>query len=194
MRKLLHEAEIRYSPLEKEILAVVHASRKLPHYFQAHTIVVLTQLPLKSVLWTADYTGRIALWNMILEAFDIKYMPQTSIKGQVLADLIAEFAEPLIEIVTVQRSAEGKSVGVISTPKPPCWKVYVDGAANQRGSGVGLVLISLKKTIIEKSLRLGFSATNNEAEYVALLQGMAMVQKMGGKVVEMFSDSRLVMG
>ena len=84
--KSLHEAEIRYSPLEKAILAVVHASRKLPHYFQAHTVVVLTRLPLKSVLWTADYTGRITLWNTILAAFDIKYMPRTSIKGQVLAE------------------------------------------------------------------------------------------------------------
>ena len=59
---------------------------------------------------------------------------------------------------------------------------------------MGLVLISLEKTIIEKSLRLGFSTSNNEAEYEALLQGMAMVQKMGGKIVEMFSDSRLVVG
>ena len=57
--------------------------------------------------------------------------------------------------------------------------MYVDGAANHRGSGVGLVLISPKKIIIEKSLRLGFSATNNEAEYEALLQGMSMVQKIG---------------
>ena len=89
---------------------------------------------------------------------------------------------------------EGKSVGMISTPKPPCWKVYVDDAANQRGFEVGLVLISPERATIEKSLKLGFSATNNEAEYVALLQRMAMVQKMGGKVVEMFSDSRLVMG
>ena len=48
--KLLHEAEVRYLPLEKAILAVVHATRKLPHYFQAHTMVVLTQLPLKFVL------------------------------------------------------------------------------------------------------------------------------------------------
>ena len=59
---------------------------------------------------------------------------------------------------------------------------------------MGLVLISPERAIIEKSLRLGFSATNNKAEYEALLQGMAMVQKMGGKVVEMFSDSRLVVG
>ena len=59
---------------------------------------------------------------------------------------------------------------------------------------MGLILISPEKTIIEKSLRLGFSATNNEAKYEALLQGMAMVHKMGGKIVEMFSDSRLVIG
>ena len=72
--------------------------------------------------------------------------------------------------------------------------MYVDGAANQRGSGVGLVLISPERATIEKSLRLGFSATNNKAEYEALLQGMAMVQKMGGKIVEMFSESRLVVG
>ena len=172
--KSLHEVEIRYSPLEKVILAMVHASRKLPHYFQAHTVVVLTQLPLKSILRTADYTRRIALWNTILRAFDIKYMPRTSIKGQVLADLVVEFAELLVEILTEQRSLEGKSVGVVSTPKPSCWKVYVDGMANQRGFGVGLVLISPKRATI-KSLRLGFLATNNEAEYKALLQGMAMV-------------------
>ena len=89
---------------------------------------------------------------------------------------------------------DGKSVGAISMPGPPCWKVYVDGKANQRGSRVRLILMSLEKTVIEKSLRLGFSATYNEAEYEVLLQGMAMVQKMGGKAVKMFSDSRLVVG
>ena len=58
--KSLNEAEMHYLPLEKAILAVVHATRKLPHYFQAHTVVVLTQLSLKSVLRSADYTRRIA--------------------------------------------------------------------------------------------------------------------------------------
>ena len=72
--------------------------------------------------------------------------------------------------------------------------MYVDSAANQRGSGVGLVLISPERATIEKSLRLGLPAMNNEAEYKTLLQGMGMVQKIGGKVVEMFSDSRLVVG
>ena len=91
--KSLNEAEVCYLPLEKAILAVVHATRKLPHYFQAHTMVVLTQLPLKSILRSVDYTRMIAKWGTILGAFDIKYMPCTSIKGQVLADLVAEFAE-----------------------------------------------------------------------------------------------------
>ena len=70
--------------------------------------------------------------------------------------------------------------------------MYIDKAANQRGSEVGLVVVSLEGVIIEKSLRLGFSATNNEAEYETLLTGMVMVQKMGGRVVELFSNSRLV--
>ena len=100
MSKSLYKAEVRYLSLEKAILAVVHATRKLSHYFQGHTVVVLTQLPLKSVRRTADYTGRIALWNTILGALNIKYMPRTSIKGQVLADLGAEFAEPPIDMVT----------------------------------------------------------------------------------------------
>ena len=75
-------------------MAVVLGTRKLPYYFQAHTIVVLTQLPLKTILRSADYTRRVAKWGTILGAFDIKYIPHTSIKGQVLASLVAEFTEP----------------------------------------------------------------------------------------------------
>ena len=97
MKKSLHEAEVRYLPLERAILVVVHVTRKLPHYFQLHTIVVLTQLSLKSLLRSADYTGRIAKWGTILGAFDIKYMPRTFVKGQVLANLVAEFTETLGE-------------------------------------------------------------------------------------------------
>ena len=107
---------------------------------------------------------------------------------------MAVFAETPLEERVEKQNIDGKSVGGISLQEPLSWKVYVDGIANHRGSGVGLVLISPEKITIEKSLRLGFSAINNEAEYEALLVGMAMVQKMGGKVVEIFSDSRLVVG
>ena len=89
----LNEAVIRYLPLEKAILVVVHSTRKLPHYFQAHTVVVLTQLPLRVLLQSVDYVGREAKWGTILGAFDIKYMPHTSVKGQVLANLVVEFVE-----------------------------------------------------------------------------------------------------
>ena len=161
--------------MEKAILAVVHATRKLLHYFQAHIVIVLTRLPLKSILRSIDYTERIAKWGTILGAFDIKYMPRTSVKGQVLADLVAEFAECPENASLKQNNMDEKSVGSISTQHSPPWRVYVDGASNQRGAGLGLVLISPDGVIIEKSLRLGLSATNNEAEYEALLMGMSMV-------------------
>ena len=95
--KSLPEAKVRYLPLEKTILAMVYAMRKLPYYFQCHTVVVLTQLPLRSLLRSADYTGRIAKWGTILEVFDIKYMPRTSVKSQVLANLVVEFTESPLE-------------------------------------------------------------------------------------------------
>ena len=106
-------------------------------------------------------------------------MPRTSIKDQVLANLVAEFAEPPLEEVAKTQNMDGKSVRTISLQEPLFWKVYFDGAVNQRGSGVGLVLVSPEQITIKKSLRLGFSATNNEAEYEALLEGMSMVHRMG---------------
>ena len=129
-----------------------------------------------------------------LQAFDIKYMPRTFVNGQILANLMAEFIEPALEKMSTTQNMDGKSVGTISLQEPPFWKVYVDGAANQKGSGVGLVLISPEKLTIEKSLRLGFSTTNNEAEYEALLEGVRMVQRMGGKTTKVFLDLRLIVG
>ena len=79
--KSLQEVETRYLPLEKAVLAIVHAIRKLPYYFQAHTVVVPTQLPLQALLRKSDYTGRIAKWETKLGAYDIKYMPRIAIKG-----------------------------------------------------------------------------------------------------------------
>ena len=107
---------------------------------------------------------------------------------------MVEFAEPTLEEMSTTQNMDGKSVGTISLQKPSFWKVYVNEAANQKGSRVGLVLISPEKLTIEKSLRLGFSAMNNEAEYEALLEGVSMVQRMGGKDIKVFLDSRMVVG
>ena len=100
-------------------MAIVLGTRKLPHYFQAHTIVVLTQLPLKTILRSADDTGRVTKWGTILRAFDIKYMPCTSIKGQVLANLVAEFTEPPIERLESAENMDEKLDGTISQYRLP---------------------------------------------------------------------------
>ena len=121
-------------------------------------------------------------------------MPRTSIKGQVLADLMAKFTEPPIEELESVENMDEKLVGMISQYRLPAWEIYVDGASNHKGSRIGLVLTSPEKVIIEKFLRLNFSTTNNESEYEALLIGMVMVQRMGGNSVKVFSNSRLVVG
>ena len=126
----LHEGEVRYLPLENAIFVVVHATRKLLHYFQSHIVVVLTQLSLRSLLRSVDYIGRIAKWNTILGAFDIKYMSCISVKGQVLIDLVAEFAKTPFEEKIEKQNMDGKSVGMVSLQEPLHWIVHVDGAAN----------------------------------------------------------------
>ena len=69
------EAETWYLPLEKAALAIIHVVQRLPHYFQAHKVVVLTKHPLQMLLRRLDFKGRIAKWRASLGAFDIQYRP-----------------------------------------------------------------------------------------------------------------------
>ena len=119
-------------------------------------------------------------------------MPRTAVKEQVLANLVAKFTESLIKVEAEEHRCGVKQVSTVSLHRPLIWKLYVDGVANQKGSGVGMVILSPDGITIEKSLRLGFSVTNNEAEYDTLLVGVTTVKKLGGKAVEVFSDSRLI--
>lgn len=145
--KSLQDAETRYLPLEKVVLAILHATRRLPHYFQAHTVVVLTQLPLQAFLIKSNYTGRIAKWGTRLGAYDIKYMPRTAIKGQVLANFVAEFTEG-----NIRKDEEILGVMVTSAVIIPPWEVYTDESSNQRGAKIGIALVTPKKLIMDKSL------------------------------------------
>ena len=79
--------------LERTILAVVHATGKLPHHFQEYTVVVITQLPLRAALRDTDYAERVAKRGTVLGASDIKSMPHTYVKGLVLAGLVARLDE-----------------------------------------------------------------------------------------------------
>uniref|UniRef100_A0A2N9H9H4 Reverse transcriptase domain-containing protein n=1 Tax=Fagus sylvatica TaxID=28930 RepID=A0A2N9H9H4_FAGSY len=151
--KTLDGAESRYLPLEKLAFALVCSSKKLPHYFQAHTMIVLTEQPLKAVLRSADFSGRISKWGAQLGAYDINYRPRTSIKGQVLADFIAEFTPAEMGPMWVNH--------ISSVQRMEGWKLYIDGASNSRGSGLGVVLTAPQGQMMELAIRLGFPASNN---------------------------------
>ena len=79
--QVLRGAEKRYPPMEKLAFALVTAARKLKQYFQAHTIVVLTDKPLRRAMSNPDAAGRLALWAIELSEFNIQYRPRTAIKG-----------------------------------------------------------------------------------------------------------------
>ena len=119
--KSLQEIETCYLPLEKVVLAIVHSTRKLPHYFQAHIIVVLTQLPLQALLRKSDYTGKITKLGTRLGAYDVKYMPRTAVKGKNLANFVAEFIEG-----TSEKEEAIMGILVISAIAVPPWEVYTD--------------------------------------------------------------------
>ena len=89
--RALQGAEERYPPMEKLVFALVTAARKLKPYFQAHTMIVLTDKPLRRVISNPKAAGQMVLWTIELSEFDIQYHPHTAIKGQVVADFIAEF-------------------------------------------------------------------------------------------------------
>jgi hypothetical protein len=141
--KTMDETESRYLPFEKAALALIQAAKKLPHYFQASTVTVLTDLPLKMLMHSSDFSGRITRWGVHLGSLGVEYKPRTSIKGQVLADFVAEF--------------QGKEESSESTYIPsPCaigdsfeWKLFVDGASNMKGAGAGAVLVSPEGLILE---------------------------------------------
>ena len=73
--------------------ALVMVARKLKPYFQAHTIIVLTDQPLKRAMSSPEATGRMALWAIELSEFDVQYRPRTTVKGQIVADFIAEYTQ-----------------------------------------------------------------------------------------------------
>ena len=113
--RALRGAEERYPPMEKLAFTLVMAAHKLKPYFQAHTVVVLTDRPLRQAMSNPDAAGRLALWAIELSEFDIQYHPRTAIKGQVVADFIAEFTHD------EDKGAE----------ESPQWSVHTDGSSNR---------------------------------------------------------------
>ena len=178
--RALRRAEERYPRMEKLILALVTSARKLRPYFQAHTIEVPTEYPMKQVLHRPETSGRLMKWAIELSEFDIRYRQKTVIKGQVLVDFVLEFA-------SAEPARDAQAATDLST-----WKLSVDGASNSQGSGAGLILTSPEGIDIEYALRFGFHASNNEAEYEAVIAGLNLAHSLEVDQLEVYSDSQLV--
>ena len=129
-------------------LSLVHASRKLWPYFQAHPIRVFTDQALRQVLAKPEISGRVLNWAVELRLFEITYHPRETIKGQGLADFIVE-CTGLEDIPDVVSSKE-------------VWKLYVDGSTTDNASGTGIILVSPTGYKFNSTLMFKFEATNNE--------------------------------
>ncbi|KAK0603302.1 hypothetical protein LWI29_003521 [Acer saccharum] len=183
--KALLPAETRYSLAEKMALALITTARKLRPYFQAHKIGVCTNCPLKLklILQKPEVSGRLTKWAIELSEFDVEYLPRTAIKAQAVADFVAEFTKPSIEVARMM---------VEQNKKVFKWQLRVDGSSNTHGSGAGVVVSTPEGDSVECALRFDFKATNNQAEYEALIAGLKVCTVLGADEVEIFSDSQVV--
>ena len=174
--KTMVDTDTRYLPLEKFVLVLVHAMRKLPHYFQAHIVYVLIEYRLQSLLKRSDFTSQIAKWRTRLGSFDIRCRLRSLMKGQVLADFVVEFSPR-------------KEMEVICHMDLHLWKVFVYGESSAARTEAGIFIITLEGIRLEHSFRLGFRAFNNEAEYETLLTGLRAILDMGVWEVEIYLNS-----
>ncbi|GJV51943.1 reverse transcriptase domain-containing protein [Tanacetum coccineum] len=120
--KALKETEINYSAMEKLILALVFAAKRLRRYFQAHPIVVITDQPIKQVISKPDASGRLQKWSVLLGEHNISYRPRTAVKGQILADFLIE--KPETDAVLPQSE--------VKLPEP--WYLFLDDVMRGRGT------------------------------------------------------------
>ncbi|XP_074313440.1 uncharacterized protein LOC141648611 [Silene latifolia] len=184
--KSLLPAETRYTSFEKLALALVTASYKLRPYFESHTIHVITNYPLKTIMRKPELSGRMTKWSVHLSGYDLQFEPRTAIKSQALADFVSDFCP------ATRGEAEEGMLTMMGSQDGEVWTLYIDGASNARGAGVGLVLRSPKGDMIVQAIRCEFKATNNEAEYEALILGMQMASGLKVRNLRVYSDSLLV--
>ena len=139
-------------------------TRKLLHYFIDHEVTVVTSYQLKEIVRNRDVAGQISKWALELMGHDIRYIPCTTIKSQALVDFGAEWTE-------VQLPTSG------ITHK--YWTMYFDGSVMVPGLGARVVLISLDGSRLRYAIRLHFLASNNAAEYEALINGLRITIELG---------------
>ena len=133
--------------------------------------------PLSDVINNNDATGRVAKWGIELASFEITYKRRDAIKSQALADFVADWTE---------------MPDATPMPEPEYWVVHFDGSKLLNGSGAGVLLQSPTKEKLHYILQIHFEATNNMAEYEALIHGLWVDKDIGIKRIVCYGDSDLV--
>ena len=170
--------------MEKLIIALVTTARRLRPYFQAHTIEILMEHPMKQILHKPETSGRLIKWAIELSEFGIRYKPRTVVKGWVLGDFIMEFTPSNTSTKPIETTQ--------LAPDLPIWRLSLDGATNSQGSDVGLILTSSDGIGMEYALIFGFQASNNEAEYEVIIVGLNLAHSMEADQLKVCNDSQLV--
>ncbi|XP_074376858.1 uncharacterized protein LOC141718374 [Apium graveolens] len=176
------------------VLVKEEASHQWPVYY-AHRIEVRTAYPLRHILHKPESSGRMLKWAVELGQFDLEYCPRTTIKGQALADFILEFDSEVDDkaIVLAKSSSRGKSPGGKRVELlHPWWILHVNGAVNNSGSGVGIILVTPEGHHLMSAIHFKFYVTNNDAEYEALINSLKLALEVGVVNLIVLSDSELV--
>ncbi|KAL0402054.1 UNVERIFIED_CONTAM: Ribonuclease HI [Sesamum latifolium] len=154
-------------------LALVITARKLRPYFLSYPV---GSEPINQVLGKPKTSGRLIKWAIELSEYDISYLPRTTIKAQALADFVSEIT--------------GTTREEVYEEKP--WLLHVDGSSTSQGSGAGIVLTTPQGDDMEFAIKFEFKASNNKAEYEALVLGMRMAQDAGASHLLAYSNSQLI--
>jgi hypothetical protein len=125
--EVLSETKARYPQVQKLLYAVVLARRKLRHYFEAHSVTVVSSIPLGEIIRNPDAAGRIAKWSVDLMGETLAYAPRKAIKSQILADFVAEWTDTQLPPPQIQAE---------------CWTLYFDSSVMKTGAGTGLLFVS----------------------------------------------------
>nr|XP_027067612.1 uncharacterized protein LOC113693248 [Coffea arabica] len=196
LSKKFTQYESHYSFIEKSCCALAWAAQKLRHYLLSHTTYLISRSdPLKYLLEKPMPTGRLAKWQMILSEFDIVFTSQKAVKGQAIADHLAENPkdDEYQPLHTYFPDEKVLFVGAVEDMSERCpeWRLFFDGAANSVGARIGAVLVSPEGKHYPGAAKLQFACTNNMAEYEACIFGLKMALEMEVKELIAFSDSDL---
>jgi ribonuclease HI len=174
-RRML-DTETRYHEIEKLCLYLFFTYTKLRHILLFVEIIIICKSDvIKHMMSAPVLKGRLGKWMFALSELDIWYQPTKAVKGQALADLIAEKINTNVATLYVR-----------------AWAMYFDRLASEDGCGVGILLVSPCGVTYSFSIRLPIPCTNNLAEYEAVHRGMELLLEAGAEAVEVFGDSKLV--